>query len=191
MRSGEWSPEEIETLNRHLFLTAKPMIYLVNLGKKDFLSKKNKWLGKIKKWIDENLPGEIIPFSADFETELLAEPAEERKEEPEEAARSMVARIVKAGYGCLDLIYYFTGGADEVKCWTVRAGTKAPQAAGVIHTDFEKGFICAEVMRYADLMQLGSEAACKSEGKLRQQGKEYLVEDGDIILFRFNVSKGK
>lgn len=103
---------------------------------------------------------------------------------------SMIPRILKTGYSALQLIHYFTSGEDEVKCWTIRKGTKAPGAAGVIHTDFEKGFICAEVMKFEDLMELGNETAVKAQGKLRQCGKEYEVEDGDIIFFRFNVSSG-
>jgi len=107
-------------------------------------------------------------------------------------APSMIDRIIKAGYKNLQLIHFFTAGADEVKCWTVRDGAKAPQAAGVIHTDFEKGFICAEVMRYDDLIEHnGSEAEVKAAGLYRQQGKEYLVLDGDIIFFKFNVSNSK
>ena len=94
----------------------------------------------------------------------------------------MVPKIIKAGYNALDLVYFFTAGEDEVRCWTIRRHTKAPQAAGVIHTDFEKGFICAEVMNYTDFVELGNENAVKAEGKYRQQGKEDLVEDGDIIL---------
>ena len=86
------------------------------------------------------------------------------------------------------MIHYFTAGEDEVKCWTIREGTKAPGAAGVIHTDFERGFICAEVMKYDDLVELGSEQAVKSEGLYRQNGKEYEVLDGDIIYFKFNVT---
>jgi len=103
----------------------------------------------------------------------------------------MIAKIIKAGYNALDLIYFFTAGTDEVRCWTVRRRTKAPQAAGVIHTDFEKGFICAEVMKYEDFVQFGTEQNVKAEGKYLQKGKEYVVEDGDIILYRFNVGKGK
>ena len=103
----------------------------------------------------------------------------------------MIPKIIKAGYQALDLIYYFTAGADEVRCWTIRKQTKAPQAAGVIHTDFEKGFICAEVMKYNDLVELGTEQEVKAAGKYIQKGKEYIVEDGDIIFFRFNVGKGK
>lgn len=87
----------------------------------------------------------------------------------------MIPRIIKTGYNILDLIYFFTAGEDEVKCWTVRRDSKAPKAAGVIHTDFERGFICAEVMKYEDLMEYGSETNVKSEGKLRQCGKEYEV----------------
>ena len=95
------------------------------------------------------------------------------------------------GYNALDLIHFFTSGEDEVRCWTIRRGTKAPQAAGVIHTDFEHGFICAEVMKYSDLVELETEAAVKAEGKYLQKGKEYLVEDGDIIYFKFNLGGGK
>lgn len=103
----------------------------------------------------------------------------------------MIPKIVKAGYNSLDLIYYFTAGHDEVRCWTIRKFTKAPQAAGVIHTDFEKGFICAEIMKYDHFVEFGTEQNVKAEGKLHQKGKDHIVEDGDIILFRFNVSKGK
>ena len=103
----------------------------------------------------------------------------------------MIDRIIKAGYKHLQLIHYFTAGADEVKCWTIRDGTKAPGAAGVIHTDFERGFICAEVMKFEDLERLGNEQDVKAEGLYRQQGKDYLVLDGDIIYFKFNVTAQK
>ena len=104
----------------------------------------------------------------------------------------MVDRIIKAGYKNLQLIHFFTAGSDEVKCWTVRDGSKAPQAAGVIHTDFERGFICAEVMKYDDLIENNcNEAEVKAAGLQRQQGKEYVVLDGDIIFFKFNVTADK
>ncbi len=103
----------------------------------------------------------------------------------------MIPKIIKAGYNALDLIYFFTAGHDEVRCWTIRKQTKNPQAAGVIHTDFEKGFICADIMKYDDFVTLGSENAVKAEGKYYQKGKDYTVEDGDIIYFKFNVGKGK
>lgn len=119
--------------------------------------------------------------------------AKEKNEESKENeikpdSPSSMPKIIKTGYKVLDLIYFFTAGEDEVRCWTVRQGAKAPNAAGVIHTDFEKGFICAEVMKYEDFVAAGSETQCKADGKLRQQGKEYVVSDGDICFFKFNVS---
>jgi obg-like ATPase 1 len=108
---------------------------LVNLSEEDFINKKNKWLKKIKEYIDNTMPGEIIPYSAEYERKLLL------NNEP--GQKSMLPKIIKSGYNALDLIYFFTAGKDEVRCWTIRKQTKAPRAAGVIHTDFEKGFICA------------------------------------------------
>lgn len=183
VRGGDWTAKEIVLLNTHRFITAKSVVYLVNLSEEDYTNKKNKWLKKIKEWIDANVPGEIIPYSVNYERDHL--------NDSEENKRSMVSKIIKAGYNALDLVYFFTAGEDEVRCWTIRRHTKAPQAAGVIHTDFEKGFICAEVMKCTDFVELGNENAVKAEGKYRQQGKEYVVEDGDIILYRFNVGKGK
>lgn len=183
VRHGDWTNAEIAVLNGHRLITAKSVVYLINLSEEDFATKKNKWLKKIKDWIDEHVPGEIIPYSAEHERKELANKDEKK--------RSMLPKIIKAGYNALDLIYYFTAGADEVRCWTIRKLTKAPQAAGVIHTDFEKGFICAEIMKYDDLVVLGDEHKVKAEGKYVQKGKEYVVEDGDIIFFRFNVGKGK
>ncbi|CAH1375330.1 unnamed protein product [Tenebrio molitor] len=103
---------------------------------------------------------------------------------------SALDKIIVQGYKALQLEYFFTAGPDEVKAWTIQKGTKAPQAAGRIHTDFEKGFIMAEVMKYIDFKEEGSEAACKAAGKYRQQGRNYVVEDGDIIFFKFNAGAG-
>ena len=100
---------------------------------------------------------------------------------------SGVAKLIKEAYKLLNLITYFTAGVQEVRAWTITTGTKAPQAAGVIHTDFEKGFIRAEVIKYNDFIELGSEAACRDAGKLGVEGKEYVVGDGDVMHFRFNV----
>lgn len=97
-------------------------------------------------------------------------------------------RIIRTGYKTLDLVYFFTAGEDEVRAWTIRKGDRAPQAAGVIHTDFERGFICAEIMKYDDFVRLGSESAVKADAKWFQKGKDYIVEDGDIIFFKFNVT---
>lgn len=195
VRSGEWTEKEVDTLNKYLFITSKPVCYLVNLSIDDFKSKKNKWLPKIQEWITKNVPGPIIPYSADFEKTALEEQQLEESKMIEAkpvdpaAPPSMMSRIIRTGYKILELIYFFTAGEDEVRCWTVREGTKAPGAGGVIHTDFEKGFICAEVMKYDDFVRLGSELAVKGEGKYRQQGKEYTVEDGDIIFFKVGQIK--
>jgi obg-like ATPase 1 len=178
-------------------LTAKPVLFLVNLSEKDYARKKNKWLSKIKSWVDEHNPGDlIIPFSAALETQLASlETAEERKALLESFGESKVSsalpKIIVSGYHALQLIYYFTAGEDEVRAWTLRNRTKAPQAAGVIHTDFERGFIMAEVMKFADLKELGTETAVKAAGKYLQKGKDYVVEDGDVIYFKFNVTAPK
>jgi obg-like ATPase 1 len=191
IRVGDWSANEIEVLNRHLFLTAKPIVYLVNMSLNDYINKKNKWLGKIKTYIDNFDGGVILPLCAEYEAKLVELELNGGKEAAdayikEKGVPSALPRIVKTGYSALQLIYFFTGGEDEVKCWTIRKGTLAPQAAGTIHTDFEKGFICAEVMKYVDLKELGSEAAVKAQGKYKQKGRDYVVEDGDIIFFKFN-----
>jgi obg-like ATPase 1 len=191
VKDGEWKASEIEILNSHSYLTAKPIVFLVNISEEDYKKKKNPWLPKIAKWIQEHGGGPMVPFSAEYEQKIVGyglDPEVRKKAADELGAPSCISKIIKVGYHTLKLIHYFTCGEDEVKCWTIREGYKAPQAAGVIHTDFERGFICAEVMKYEDLERLGSEAACKAEGVYRQQGKEYEVLDGDIIFFKFNVT---
>uniref|UniRef100_A0A3Q3WRB5 Obg like ATPase 1 n=1 Tax=Mola mola TaxID=94237 RepID=A0A3Q3WRB5_MOLML len=185
----EWNDKEIEVLNKYLFLTSKPMMYLVNLSEKDYIRKKNKWLLKIKEWVDAHDPGAmVIPVSGAFESKLLDMEEEERTKHCEEQkTQSVMTKIIKTGYAALQLEYFFTAGPDEVRAWTIRRGSKAPQAAGKIHTDFEKGFIMAEVMKFSDFKEEGSEGAVKAAGKYRQQGRNYVVEDGDIIFFKFNT----
>lgn len=136
---------------------------------------------------------QVIPFSAKFETKLLSKTPEEAKEYlAKYHSKSQIPKIITTGYHVLNLIHFFTAGADEVKCWTIRKGTLAPQAAGVIHTDFEKGFICAEVYKFDDFKELKNEAAIKAAGKLKQEGRNYVVQDGDVIFFKFNLgSEGK
>jgi obg-like ATPase 1 len=193
VRQVEWSELEIEELNKHLFITAKPLIYLVNMSEKDFIRKKNKHLATIKTWVDEHDPqAKVILFSAAFELKLAEMQNEEDRERfcTENKVESALEKIIVNGYKALNLIYYFTAGDDECKAWPIQIGTKAPQAAGRIHTDFEAGFIMAEVMKFDDFKEAGSEAAAKAAGKLRQQGKNYIVEDGDIILFKFNAGAG-
>ncbi|QRV89837.1 hypothetical protein RhiJN_17855 [Ceratobasidium sp. AG-Ba] len=168
VRKGDWTNKEIEVVNTLTLLTAKPITYLVNLSEKDYVRKKNKWLPKIKAWIDANNPGDpLIPFSVALEDRLAPLSDEELKEAEKEAgATSALGKITQAG------------------AWTIRKGTKAPQAAGVIHSDFENKFVCGEIMTYADLKEYGSESAVKAAGKLRQQGKPYEMIDGDIAYWK-------
>lgn len=191
VRLGEWKSAEIEILNTFQLLTAKPVVYLVNMSEKDYQRKKNKFLPKIHAWVQEHGGETIIPFSCAFEQKLVDMPADEAaKYCAENQITSLIPKIIKTGFAAIHLIYFFTAGPDEVKCWQIRRQTKAPQAAGTIHTDFERGFICAEVMKFEDLKELGSESAVKAAGKYRQEGKTYVVQDGDIIFFKFNVSGG-
>lgn len=187
----DWTNKEIEVLQEVLMLTSKPVIYLINLSEKDYIRKKNKWLSKIAAWITENKPGSmIIPYSAVFEQKLSDLGEEGAKEYcAEKGATSALDKIVVQGFRALNLEYFFTVGADEVKAWTISKGTLAPQAAGRIHTDMEKGFIMAETMNYDDFKDLGSEAKVKEAGKYKQNGKNYVVNDGDILHFKFNAPK--
>ncbi|KAG8908003.1 hypothetical protein FRB99_001169 [Tulasnella sp. 403] len=163
VRKAEWNNKEVDVVNSLQLLTAKPVIYLVNLSEKDFIRKKNKWLPKIKGWIDENNPGDpLIPFSVALEERLTSLSDDELAEEAANGAVSTLGKITTAGYSGLDLIRYFTCGPDEVRAWTIRKGTKAPQAAGVIHSDFENKFVCGEIMSYDDLKEHGSEANVKA-----------------------------
>jgi obg-like ATPase 1 len=191
IRCGKWNAAEVDLLNPLQLLTAKSAAYLINCSPDDYMKKKNKWLMKIKQWVDERTEEPIIPISADFESKIFDMPEDEKEKYlKENNASSCLDKVVLCGYKSLGLCHFFTAGTDEVKCWTVQKGTKAPQAAGRIHTDFEKGFICAEVMNFADLKELQTELAVKAAGKLKQQGKEYVVVDGDIIFFKFNAGAG-
>lgn len=203
VRHGDWSAKEVvEIVNPLQLLTAKAVVYLVNVSEREFLEKKNRWLAKIKTWIDEKSAGDVmIPFSGALESQLGPLKQDQHQAIIEEALTthnipkpavmpvSILPRIITTGYATLQLMYYFTAGADEVRAWTVRRGSKAPQAAGVIHTDFERGFIMAEVMHFVDLKEAGgSEAAVRAAGKYLQKSREYVVEDGDVIFFKFNVT---
>jgi len=184
VRKGDWNNKEIEHVNALQLLTAKPVTYLVNLSERDYIRKKNKWLPKIKGWIDTNNPGDpLIPFSVALEERLTAKSSADPPE-VDPGAISALGKITTAGYASLDLIRYFTCGPDETRAWTIRRGTKAPQAAGVIHSDFENKFVCGEIMTFEDLREYGSEAAVKAAGKYRQQGKPYEMVDGDIAYWK-------
>ncbi|KAA8519349.1 hypothetical protein F0562_013605 [Nyssa sinensis] len=210
VRLGDWKAADVEILNTFQLLTAKPVVYLdavlsfsgfechipfflslVNMNEKDYQRKKNKFLPKIHAWVQEHGGEPIIPFSCVLERNLADMPPDEAAKYCEEnKVQSALPKIIKTGFSAINLIYFFTAGPDEVKCWQIRRQTKAPQAAGTIHSDFERGFICAEVMKFDDLKELGSEATVKASGKYRQEGKTYVVQDADIIFFKFNVSGG-
>ncbi|GAA5951074.1 hypothetical protein JCM8115_005047 [Rhodotorula mucilaginosa] len=188
VRKGTWSNKEIDVINDLMLLTAKPVTYLVNLSERDYIRKKNKWLPKIKAWIDEHAPGDILlPFSVALEERLATEfvnNPEGLKEELEKlGTASQMGKIMKTGYQMLSLIHYFTCGPDEVRAWTIRDGTLAPKAAGVIHTDFEKTFVCGDIMTFEDLKEYGSEAAVKAAGKQAQKGKTFEMTDGLIAYW--------
>ena len=186
IQSDTWTLKDVDWLNEKQLLTSKPVVFLVNLSPDDYARKKNKWLAKIAAWVDAHGGGKIIPFSGKLESELVDMPADEREAHLKQlAVDSALPKIVKTGFSAIQLIYFFTAGEDEVKCWTLRKGMKAPQAAGTIHTDFEKNFICAEVMAFGELKEAGTEAAVRAKGRYRQEGKGYVVEDGDVIFFKF------
>ena len=185
IREYEWSNNDVDVLNRLQLLTAKPVVYLINVSKKDYINKSNKFLGDIVKYVQTRSPGApMIPFSVTFETEWL-------DMSPEDQAASEVKtampKVTITGYKALKLIHYFTCGQDEVRAWTIKEGVLAPAAAGVIHTDFEKNFIMAEVFSYDDLIKYGSEAEVKKAGKLMMRGKEYEFQDGDCAFFKHNA----
>ncbi|CAI5757933.1 unnamed protein product [Candida verbasci] len=189
-----WTAKEVITINDMLLLTAKPCIYLINLSEKDYIRKKNKWLLKIKEWVDKNSPGDmIVPISVSFEEKLANMSSDEEREAycKEVGAQSALPKIIIAMRQKLDLISFFTGGPDEVREWTIRKWYTAPQAAGTIHTDLERTFILAQVIKYQDLIELGDEASVKAAGKLLQKGKDYFVEDGDIIYVKAAEGKAR
>ena len=178
-----------QTLANELFLlTSKPVMYVCNVDEAS-AANGNKYVEQVRNAVKEE-NAEVLVVAAKIESEIAElETYEERQMFLEEVGlkESGVARLIKAAYHLLKLKTYFTAGVQEVRAWTFEQGWKAPQCAGVIHTDFEKGFIRAEVIKFADFIQYGSESAVKEAGKLGVEGKEYLVQDGDIMHFRFNV----
>lgn len=188
-RSFDVTPEDKEKHVADLFLlTLKPVLYVCNVDEKSVV-KGNTHTQAVMESV-KNEKAEIIFISAEIESEIaVMESFDDRQMFLEDMglSESGVARLIKSTYKLLNLATYFTAGVQEVRAWTITKGMLAPQAAGVIHTDFEKGFIRAEVIKYTDFVQYESEAACRDNGKLAVQGKDYLVEDGDIMHFRFNV----
>jgi len=169
-------------------LTSKPVLYVCNV-EEDNAAEGNEFSDRVAAYAAEQGAGSVV-ISAKIEAEVSQlEDAEEKQEFLEAIGleETGLDRLIRAGYELLSLITYFTAGPNESRAWTVPQGTKAPEAAGRIHTDFEKGFICAETISGPDYLELGGEQPCKDAGKMRQEGRDYLVQDGDVILYRFNV----
>ncbi len=188
-RSYECSEEDAALIATSDLLTLKPVIYAANLDEDGFADYENV---PYYQQVAERAAAEgaqVIPVCAKLEAEIAELEGEEKELFLQDLgiAESGLDRLIKASYTLLGLISYLTSGEDECRAWTITKGTKAPQAAGKIHTDFERGFIRAEVIAFDDLMTVGSMAAAKEKGLIRSEGKDYVVKDGDIILFRFNV----
>jgi len=179
--------EEKKLVKDMAFITLKTVLYCANVAEKD-LPSGGKWVEVVRQ-IAARENAEVVVISGKVESELIDLTEDDQKiflkdlglEEPG------LNSLIQHGYRALQLITYFTAGEKEVRAWTIPKGSKAPQAAGVIHSDFERGFIRAEVMRYEDLLKFGSQAAVKEKGLLRIEGKEYETQDGDVMLFRFSV----
>ena len=189
VRAHRLSPEERALVADLFLLTSKPVLYIANVDEGQLAGAASDPQVAAVKALAEAEGAQWVAISGKVESELVALAPEERGEYLASLGLEEpgLDRLVHAGYRLLGLITYFTVGEDECRAWTIRDGTLAPGAAGVIHSDFEKGFIKAEVTSYEDLVTLGSESAARTAGKLRMEGKEYVVRDGDVMHFRFNV----
>jgi GTP-binding protein YchF len=188
IRSLQLDKDGKEAVYDMFLLTDKPVLYVSNVDEGS-IHTGNKFSDALKA-VAESEGSEVIVMNNSIEAQISEMEQEEDKQmflAEYNLKEPGLNRLIRSAYQLLDLITYFTAGVQEVRAWTIHTGWKAPQAAGVIHTDFEKGFIKAEVIAYADYVQYGSEAACREVGKLRIEGKEYVVKDGDVMHFRFNV----
>lgn len=181
------SPEDLLTLKGLNLLTSKPVLYVCNVAEGD-ATNGNAFSAAVDKMAEEQGAQTVI-ISAAIEAEVAQLPDEEAGEYLESMGLEEpgLDRLIRAGYKLLDLITYFTAGPKETRAWTIKRGTKAPAAAGVIHTDFERGFIRAQTIAYEDYVKYNGELGAKEAGKARDEGKEYIVHDGDVMLFRFNT----
>ncbi|MCG7345797.1 redox-regulated ATPase YchF [Sporosarcina sp. ACRSL] len=188
-RSVELTPEEFHIIKGMHLLTIKPMLYVANVSEDEIAEADNNEYVKMVRDFAEKDNAEVIVVSAKVEEEMAELDDEEKAMFLEELGikESGLDQLIKASYQLLGLATYFTAGVQEVRAWTFRKGMKAPQCAGIIHTDFERGFIRAETVSYDALVGAGSMTAAKEAGKVRLEGKEYVVQDGDVMLFRFNV----
>jgi len=189
VRAMELSDDDIVKIKSYRFLTNKKVIYALNIGEEDLQEMDNIHVRKVRE-LAEKEKNSVICFCAKVEQEISTLSPEEGSEFLEEMglAESGLERLIKECYKLLDLISYFTAGKIEAKAWTIKKGTKAPQAAAVIHTDFEKGFIRAEITPFEIIKELGSVKAAKENGKMRVEGKDYIMKDGDVVYFRVSTN---
>ncbi|MSU69804.1 MAG: redox-regulated ATPase YchF [Opitutaceae bacterium] len=183
------TPEEAALMKHFQLLTAKPVLFACNVAESDLAAaEQNRFVQQVAGYVRSHHDAAFVPISAKIESELVDLPPAEATAFLKDLGvdDSGVSALIKGTYALLGLMTYFTAGEKEVRAWTIRKGWKAPQAAGVIHSDFEKGFIKAEVVSYDDLARLGSVAAAREAGKYRLEGKDYVFQDGDVALFRFN-----
>jgi GTP-binding protein YchF len=182
--------DEQALLNTYDLLTSKPVIFAANVKDEDLADDgaSNKYVQAVREWAAGN-NSEVFAISAQIESEIAELDEDEKKEFLADLGltKSGLDKLIEASYRTLGLMSFLTAGEDECRAWTIKVGTKAPQAAGKIHTDFERGFIKAEVINYQDLLNEGSLSNAREKGLVRMEGKEYVVQDGDVILFRFNV----
>ena len=188
VRKLDFNEEELKILSSFRLITAKPIIYVTNVDEDTIMAGENEYVKEVREYAKKENT-EVVMICAKIESELAELELEEKTAFLKELGieESGLASLIKSTYSLLGLATYFTVGPDEVRAWTFRKGMKAPSCAGLIHTDFEKGFIRAEVMSYQDLIACGSELKVKEAGKMRLEGKDYLMQDGDICHFRFNV----
>ncbi len=189
VRSYECEPDDMELIATSDLLTIKPIIFAANMDENGISDYENNDYYKQLCTIAEAEGAQVLPICAKLEEEIAALEPEEREMFLEEMGmeQSGLDRMIKCSYALLGLISFLTCGPDECRAWTIKKGTKAPQAAGKIHTDFERGFIRAEIVAFDDLRECGSMAAAKEKGLVRSEGKDYVMHDGDVTLFRFNV----
>ena len=188
LRRVEFTEVEEKIIKNFHFLTIKPIIYMANVSEEDLLTDGNEYVEKVREYAKgEN--AEVVVVSAKIESELVELSDEDKIEFLQDLGikESGLDKLIKATYDLLGLATYFTAGSDECRAWTFKKGMKAPECAGIIHSDFERGFIRAEIMSYEDLEKYGSEVKVKEAGRMRLEGKEYIMQDGDICHFRFNV----
>lgn len=188
IKNLDFDEEEIKLLKSFNLLSMKKVIYVANVSEDDILDDDNIYVNAVKEYAKEE-ESEVVKVSAEIESQISQLEEDEAREFLSDLGleESGLDKLIKSSYNLLDLISYLTAGETESRAWTIKKGYKAPQAAGVIHTDFERGFIRAEVVSYDDLIESGSMVKAKEKGLVRSEGKEYIVKDGDVILFRFNV----